>query len=272
MEYTLENFTELPYDRSRTKFLESLSNEEKIVALNKIIQHCKRIVFFGGAGVSTESGIPDFRSTNGLYNQQDKEFAGHDPEYFLSINCLEYEPKLFFKFYRKKMDIRGFEPNIAHKKLAEMEAAGKLQVVITQNIDGLHRKAGSKHVLEIHGSEERNYCDYCEHQFASDYIFTSKEEIPRCPYCGGVVRPDVVLYGEALPYNELREAAYEVSCADCMIIGGTSLNVYPAASLLQEFRGEYMILINRGETPADSSMDLVIRGSIGQVMSQIKVN
>ena len=172
----------------------------------------------------------------------------------------------------KKMDIRGFEPNIAHKKLAEMEAAGKLQAVITQNIDGLHRKAGSKHVLEIHGSEERNYCDYCEHQFASDYIFTSKEEIPRCPYCGGVVRPDVVLYGEALPYNELREAAYEVSCADCMIIGGTSLNVYPAASLLQEFRGEYMILINRGETPADSSMDLVIRGSIGQVMSQIKVN
>lgn len=239
--------------------------------LNKVIRDSEHIVFFGGAGVSTESGIPDFRSKDGLYNNRDVQFERYTPEYLLSIDCLDYEPKVFFEFYRQKLNVEGIEPNAAHKKLAEMEKAGKLDGVITQNIDGLHQKAGSVNVQEVHGSTLRNYCKRCHKKYPADAIFKAEGDIPKCHICGGVIRPDVTLYGESLPTEAWRNAIRLVHEADCLIVGGTSLVVNPAASLAMDFRGKHLVIINRDPTPADRMAELVFHESISQVLGNIEL-
>lgn len=244
--------------------------DEKIARLNEMIRESKRIVFFGGAGVSTESGIPDFRSKDGLYNQKDIRFEKYQPEYLLSHDCLVDHPDVFFEFYRQKMDARGCKPNAAHLKLAEMEAAGKLDAVITQNIDGLHQHAGSRHVYEVHGTTEKNYCARCGKRYPSDYIFNCGETIPRCS-CGGMIRPDVTLYGESLPTDAWEKSMKALSVAQCFIVGGTSLTVYPAASLLHYFHGPFLVICNRGATQYDQDADLIFRENIGEVFSRIRV-
>ena len=239
--------------------------------LNKIIEESKHIVFFGGAGVSTESGIPDFRSKDGLYNQHDVRFDAYTPEYLLSIDCLMDEPKVFYEFYRQKLNGEGIEPNAAHIKLAKMEKAGKLDGVITQNIDGLHQKAGSVNVQEVHGSTLRNYCARCHKKYPSDYIFKCEEQIPKCKICGGLIRPEVTLYGESLPHDAWQESQKLVANADCLIIGGTSLVVNPAASLAYLFRGENLIIINRDATSADRMARLVFHENISTVLDKIRI-
>lgn len=248
-----------------------LQGEEAYQALNDMIDQSNHIAFFGGAGVSTESGIPDFRSKDGLYNQHDVAFDAYTPEYLLSHDCLVNHPDVFFEFYRQKLDARGIAPNSAHYKLAEMEKKGKLDGVITQNIDGLHQLAGSRNVMEVHGSTLRNYCDRCHTPYPSDFIFNTKKGLPTCPKCGGLVRPDVVLYGEALPEKTWMDAIDLIRQADCLIVGGTSLSVYPAANLVDYFNGPYLIIINKGDTGYDRRATLVFHESIGHVLSQIKV-
>ena len=262
----------------------------EIEKLQQIIDESRCIAFFGGAGVSTESGIPDFRSKDGLYNQRDVTFDAYTPEYLLSHDCLYRESKVFFAYYRQKMDVSGIEPNAAHKKLAEMEQKGRLAGVITPNIDGLHQKAGSRIVYEIHGSTLRNYCDRCGKTVAEDYIFRTLNAavsgdpdplpegyaeaqggIPRCPACGGMIRPDVTLYGEGLPQDAWSGAMRLIAEADCLIVGGTSLAVYPAASLIDFFRGRHLVVINRDAGPRDAQAALVLRGNIGEILSQITV-
>lgn len=247
-----------------------IKDESRIERLKEIIDGSDNIVFFGGAGVSTESGVPDFRSKDGLYNQHDVRFDNYSPEYLLSRDCLDDEPAVFFEFYRQKMDARSAGPNAAHEKLAQMEERGKLRAVVTQNIDGLHQAAGSKTVYEIHGSTKRNYCMRCRRRFPADYIFNSREPVPHCE-CGGIVRPDVTLYGEALPEKTVALAVNAISSADVLIIGGTSLTVYPAASYIHYFRGSHLVIINREPLsyPLDSQNDLFIRGSIGEVLEQV---
>ncbi len=244
--------------------------EEKIGILKQWIDEAKRIVFFGGAGVSTESGVPDFRSKNGLYNQHDVRFDAYSPEYLLSHDCLIEHPKVFFEFYRQKMDARFAEPNAAHKYLARLEKEGKLSAVITQNIDGLHQKAGSKNVLELHGSTARNTCMRCGKAFPPDYIFDSAEAIPRCS-CGGTVRCDVTLYGEALPAGVPEEACRELLAADLVIVGGTSLTVYPAAGYLGYAKNaRHLVVVNRDPLSFPfRPCDLEITADIGAVFSQL---
>lgn len=244
--------------------------EEKIKRLQQYIEESKSIVFFGGAGVSTESGVPDFRSKDGLYNQHDIRFEEYEPEYLLSHSCLLEHPDVFFEYYRQKMDARGVEPNVTHYFLAKLEEAGKLSAILTQNIDGLHQKAGSKKVCELHGSTLRNYCSHCKKKYPADYIFDSKERIPRCE-CGGIIRPDVTLYEEALPEQAFCYASYEISNADMLIIAGTSLRVYPAAGFIRYFRGKHIVVINREEIavslhPVD---DLFICGALGDVFGRL---
>ncbi len=239
--------------------------------LNEIIKESKHIVFFGGAGVSTESGIPDFRSKDGLYNQHDVRFDAYTPEYLLSINCLMDEPKVFYEFYRQKLNGEGIEPNAAHIKLAEMEKAGKLDGIITQNIDGLHQKAGSVNVQEVHGSTLRNYCARCHKKYPADYIFKSDEAVPKCKICGGLIRPDVTLYGEGLPSDAWNNSLKLVANADCLIIGGTSLVVNPAASLAYAFTGKNLIIINRDVTSADRLAKLVFHENISTVLGKINL-
>ena len=241
-----------------------------IKKLKEIIDGSDNIVFFGGAGVSTESGVPDFRSADGLYNTPDVRFDGYRPEYLLSRDCLEREPAVFFEYYRQKLDARGVEPNYAHKYLARLEAEGKLRAVVTQNIDGLHGRAGSKTVYEIHGTTERNYCSRCRKPYPADFIFNSKEPIPRCS-CGGIVRCDVTLYGESLPEDAVEGAVRAISAADVLIIGGTSLTVYPAASYVRYFRGSHLVIINRDrlDYPLRPERDLFVQGSIGAVFSAV---
>ncbi|MCR4621671.1 MAG: NAD-dependent protein deacylase [Clostridiales bacterium] len=236
-----------------------------VQALQKIIDSSRRVVFFGGAGVSTESGIPDFRSQDGLYNQKYK----YPPEVILSRSFFDTHPEEFFVFYRDKLLPEGVKPNKAHLKLAEMEKAGKLSAVVTQNIDGLHQAAGSKNVFELHGSVHRNYCMDCGKFFTSDFVKASKG-VPRCE-CGGVVKPDVVLYEEGLDNATVTGALREISSADTLIVAGTSLSVYPAAGFLDYFRGRNLVLINRDPTPADSRAQLVIRDKVGEVLDAIKV-
>lgn len=241
--------------------------------LNQLINNSNSIVFFGGAGVSTESGIPDFRSKDGLYNTLDIQFEKYSPEYLLSQDCLKYNPEVFFEFYRQKMDCRNVEPNIAHKVLAKMEKMGKLDLVITQNIDGLHQKAGSTKVAEIHGTTLRNHCRKCWANINdANFIFDSKDKIPKCPHCGGVVRPCVVLYGEELPWEKVNKASNAIAEADLIIIGGTSLTVYPAADLVATWRNPKakIVIINKEETILDTQSDLVFHESIGRVFEQIK--
>lgn len=242
--------------------------------LNQLINNSNSIVFFGGAGVSTESGIPDFRSKNGLYNTLDIQFEKYPPEYLLSQDCLKHNPEVFFEFYRQKMDCRNIEPNITHKTLARMEKIGKLDLVITQNIDGLHQKAGSTKVAEIHGTTLKNCCRKCRADINNaNFIFDSKDKIPKCPYCGGVVRPRVVLYGEELPWEEVNKASNAIAEADLIIIGGTSLTVYPAAGLVATWRNPKakIVIINKEETSLDKQSDLVFHESIGKVFEQIKL-
>lgn len=239
---------------------------DEIVALNKMIEESKNIVFFGGAGVSTESGVPDFRSTDGLYNQK----YDYPPEVMLSHSFYRSHPNEFFKFYKDKLLIEGVKPNQAHLKLAELERHGKLSAIITQNIDGLHQAAGSKNVFELHGSVLRNFCESCGEFYDFDYMKNSSG-IPRCEKCSGVIKPDVVLYEEGLDENTINGAVSAIESADMLIIGGTSLVVYPAAGLIRYFKGKYMVLINRDETKVDSKCSLVIRDKIGEVMSKINL-
>ena len=234
--------------------------------LQEIISNSDNIVFFGGAGVSTESGIPDFRSVDGLYNQQYK----YPPETMLSHTFFARHTQEFFDFYRKKMIIPAAKPNKAHSKLAELEQAGKVKAVVTQNIDGLHHMAGSKMVLELHGSVKRNYCMRCK-QFYDDLFILNSTGIPTCS-CGGVVKPDVVLYEEGLDNSTMQQTAHFISNADVLIVGGTSLVVYPAAGMIDYFRGSSLVLINRAATAADRKARLLIQDSIGEVLGQISVN
>ncbi len=239
--------------------------------LQKYIDESSRIVFFGGAGVSTESGIPDFRSKDGLYHKKDSRFRGYKPEYLLSYDCLDKKPAVFFDYFRKNLDCRSILPNDAHKKLAEMEQKGKLDGIVTQNIDGLHQKAGSKKVWEIHGSALRSYCVSCHKEYGPDFIFENKDDVPRCPACGKMIRPDVVLYGEFLPQRAYEEAIAAIRYADLLIIGGTSLEVGSAAQLAHLYHGKYLVIINKGKTKMEGSADLVFHNSIGKVMSQMEV-
>ena len=234
--------------------------------LQKIIDAHDNLVFFGGAGVSTESGIPDFRSVDGLYHQHYE----YPPETILSHSFFMRNPEGFYKFYYYKMLALDSEPNAAHRKLAELERAGKLKAVITQNIDGLHQKAGSRKVLELHGSVHRNYCMKC-HQFYDAWYIKNAPGVPRCETCGGMIKPDVVLYEESLDQNVLQESVLAISRAQVLIVGGTSLVVYPAAGLLRYFQGEALVVINKGATSADRNADLLIQESIGQVLGQIIV-
>ena len=239
---------------------------EKIMKLKGFITESNRIVFFGGAGVSTESGVPDFRSKDGLYNQHDVRFDMYEPEYLLSHSCLRDHPEVFFEFYRQKMDARSAKPNFAHEYLAKLEADGKLIGIVTQNIDGLHQKAGSKKVFEIHGSTERNYCDRCGKKYPADAIYKSKEAIPHCN-CGGMIRCDVTLYEEQLPEDAVRGAISAIERADMMIIGGTSLRVYPAASYIHYFAGKHLVIINKEHLDyrLNADDDLEINAPIGEV-------
>ena len=236
---------------------------ENIARLARMIQDCSNIVFFGGAGVSTESGIPDFRSVDGLYNQKYK----YPPETMLSHTFFQEHPDEFYRFYRDKLVIRGVKPNRAHIRLAELEAQGKLRAIVTQNIDGLHQAAGSKKVLELHGSVHRCYCARCRRPSPEEFI-NDGDGIPRCA-CGGIVRPDVVLYEEGLDQDVIQAAVHYIRHADVLIIGGTSLVVYPAAGLINYYRGDKLVLINRDATPQDRYADLVVRGNIGEVFAQV---
>ena len=237
--------------------------DDKIKDLQKIIDESSSIVFFGGAGVSTESGIPDFRSTSGLYNQEWK----YPPEKIVSRTFFDYNCSEFYRFYCKKMIALDAKPNPAHLKLAQWELEGKLKAVITQNIDGLHQMAGSKEVLELHGSVHRVYCSKCYKKFEESYV-NDAVGIPKCS-CGGVIRPDVVLYEEPLDETIMSKAIQYIRNADVLIVGGTSLNVYPAAGLLYYYRGRKLVLINRSSTPANAQANLVIHGKIGEVFSQL---
>lgn len=244
--------------------------EEQMERLFEIIETSENIVFFGGAGVSTESGIPDFRSKDGLYNQNDVRFDNYSPEYLLSHSCLVERPEVFYEFYRQKMDTRQIQPNITHKVLAKLEQHGKLKAIVTQNIDGLHQKAGSKAVYEIHGTTGRNYCMACKREAGPDEIF-STQGIPRCPHCGGMIRPDVTLYEEGLPEEAVRGAVAAIRQADCLIVAGTSLRVYPAASYIYEFSGKHMVVLNKEKLRLQqySDNDLFIQGAMGEVFLQV---
>jgi NAD-dependent deacetylase len=240
--------------------------DDVITKLQQMVDESNRIVFFGGAGVSTESGIPDFRSADGLYSQKFK----YPPEYMLSHTCFKRNTKEFFDFYREKILFTGILPNKAHLKLAEMEKRGKLSAIVTQNIDGLHQAAGSKTVYELHGSIARNYCVDCSALYDMGYIQNSIG-IPYCERCGGIVKPDVVLYEEGLDSNTIDNAVRAIVKSDMLIIAGTSLTVYPAAGLVNYFKGKYLVLINRDPTPKDNAADLVIREKVGEVLDKIKV-
>ena len=239
--------------------------DEKIKTLQQWIDESQRIVFFGGAGVSTESGIPDFRSVDGLYNQK----YAWPPEQILSRTFFDAQPEEFYRFYRDKMLCLDAQPNAAHKKLAELEVAGRLRSVVTQNIDGLHQLAGSKRVWELHGSVHRNYCMRCRKPCAVTDI-KEGTGVPKCT-CGGTVKPDVVLYEESLDSATMEGAVMDIRAADLLIIGGTSLAVYPAAGLINYFRGKRLVLINKSPTPYDDRADLAINLPIGQVLGQIEV-
>ncbi len=238
---------------------------DKIKLLQDMIDESNRIVFFGGAGVSTESGIPDFRSQDGLYNQK----YPYPPETILSHTFYEKNPEWFFKFYRDKMICLDAKPNPAHKKLAELEEKGKLLAIITQNIDGLHTMAGNKCVFELHGSVHRNYCQKCGKLYNAEYMLNS-DGVPYCS-CGGRIKPDVVLYEESLDSNTIERSVNAICTADMLIIGGTSLAVYPAASFVRYFRGEHLVILNRDATSMDESAELCIREPIGQVLSKINL-
>ncbi|MDR2719622.1 MAG: NAD-dependent protein deacylase [Nitrososphaerota archaeon] len=241
-----------------------------MIMLTNIIKTSKNTVFFGGAGVSTESNIPDFRSGNGRYIA--KSVYGHHPEELLSRTFFEHHPELFFRYYKENLICLDAKPNTAHKVLAKLEQHKLLSAVITQNIDGLHQVAGSKNVIELHGSNRNQYCMNCGEKYTLDYILSDENcegSIPKCKACGGFVRPDIVLYEEQLNKAIMHLAIKTIMAADCLIVGGTSLVVYPAAGLLQHFRGNQLVLINKDKTPYDDHADMVIHESIGKVLSEL---
>ncbi len=239
---------------------------QQLETLQTWIDESRRAVFFGGAGVSTESGIPDFRSVDGLYHQK----YDYPPEEILSRSFFDRNPEEFYRFYRDKMLCPDAKPNAAHKKLAQLEQAGHLRSVVTQNIDGLHQDAGSQRVWELHGSVRRNRCMACGRSYPVEYIRDS-QGVPRCA-CGGIVKPEVVLYEESLDAQVMEGALEDISQADLLIIGGTSLVVYPAAGLIRYYRGKRLVLINKSPTPYDRKADLVLSGPIGELLGQIQVN
>ena len=239
---------------------------EVIEKFKNAVNDSSYIVFFGGAGVSTESGIPDFRSTDGLYNQKYK----YPPETMVSHSFYVQRTEEFFEFYKDKMLFPDAQPNAAHIKLAQLEAEGKLKAIVTQNIDGLHQKAGSKEVLELHGSVHRNYCTKCHKFFDLNYVIKS-DGVPKCDECGAIIKPDVVLYEEGLDSSIIARTIDHISHADMLIIGGTSLVVYPAAGLIDYYRGNKLVLVNKSQTGMDSRADLVIYDSIGKVFSELEV-
>ncbi len=234
--------------------------------LQQLVDESRRMVFFGGAGVSTESGIPDFRSVDGLYHQH----FTYPPEEILSRTFFQEHPDEFYRFYRAKMLPLNAKPNAAHRKLAQLEQSGRLQAIITQNIDGLHQKAGSKGVLELHGSIWRNHCMACGKSFSPEEIRDDPRPVPLCS-CGGIIKPDVVLYEEELNGDTLSAAMHVLRKADLLIVAGTSLTVYPAAGLLRYFRGQHLVLINRDATPMDGAAELVIHQRVGQVLDRLTV-
>ena len=238
--------------------------QQELETLKNWIDNSDNIVFFGGAGVSTESGIPDFRSVDGLYNQQ----YDYPPETILSHTFFRRNTEEFYRFYRAKMLALDAKPNAAHKKLVQWEQEGKLKAVVTQNIDGLHQAAGSKMVYELHGSVHRNYCQKCGAFYDARYMLESTG-IPKCEKCGGIIKPDVVLYEEGLDDATIRGAIHAISHADVLIIGGTSLTVYPAAGLIDYYNGNKLVLINKSVTPMDSRADLLVQGPIGEIFSQL---
>ena len=243
--------------------------DDKIKKLSEIIKNSNNIVFFGGAGVSTESGIPDFRSANGLWSEKLK--INLTPEQLVSHTMFIKYPEEFFKFYKEKLIYPNAKPNAAHIALAKLEKMGKLKAIVTQNIDGLHQLAGSKNVYELHGSVLRNYCMNC-HAFYDEKFILESKGIPTCTKCGGIVKPDVVLYEEGLDNDVINGAVRAISQADTLIIGGTSLVVYPAAGLIDYFRGKNLVLINKSSTSADNRADLVINDSIGKVLEEVVNN
>lgn len=238
--------------------------DDKVKRLKEIIEQTNNLVFFGGAGVSTESGIPDFRSTDGLYNLKYK----YPPETIVSHTFFVQKTEEFYEFYKDKMMALDAKPNKAHEKLAQWEKEGKCRAVITQNIDGLHQMAGSQKVMELHGSIHRNYCTRCGKFFDAAYVKNSAG-LPICDDCGGLIKPDVVLYEEGLDSQTISDAVYAISHADVLIIGGTSLAVYPAAGMIDYFRGKHLILINKSSTPRDGQADLIINDSIGEVLGAL---
>ena len=238
--------------------------DDKVKRLKEIIEQTNNLVFFGGAGVSTESGIPDFRSTDGLYNLKYK----YPPETIVSHTFFVQKTEEFYEFYKDKMMALDAKPNKAHEKLAQWEKEGKCRAVITQNIDGLHQMAGSQKVMELHGSIHRNYCTRCGKFFDAAYVKNSAS-LPVCDDCGGLIKPDVVLYEEGLDSQTISDAVYAISHADVLIIGGTSLAVYPAAGMIDYFRGKHLILINKSSTPRDGQADLIIKDSIGEVLGAL---
>ena len=246
--------------------MSELNREEKIEIFLDMVGKSDNIVFFGGAGVSTESGIPDFRSVDGLYNQQ----YDYPPETILSHTFYRRNTEEFYRFYRNKMLCLTAQPNMAHQKLAELEAAGKVRAVVTQNIDGLHQLAGSQKVLELHGSIHRNYCESRHQLYDAEYMLQSTG-VPHCEKCGGDIKPDVVLYEEGLDNKTIQEAVYYIANADVLIIGGTSLAVYPAAGLIDYYQGDKLVLVNKSATPRDAIANLVLQESIGELFDKIQV-
>jgi NAD-dependent deacetylase len=247
--------------------------EYRISEFQNMLDTHNKIVFFSGAGVSTESGIPDFRSKDGLYNNKDVQFERFQPEYLLSRDCLYNKPSVFFEFYRQKLDVHDYKPNITHIKVAELENKGKMLGVVTQNIDGLHQKAGSKIVYEIHGTTSKNYCHKCGKEYPEDYIFKYDGKIPYCTECKerGIVRPAITLYGEAVPTDQFTAGLDIIENADMLIIAGTSLVVYPAAGMINHFSGDKMVIINNQATPFDSYADLIFRENLGDVWKGINI-
>lgn len=245
-----------------------MAEAEKCSAFRVMVDNAACAVFLGGAGVSTESGIPDFRSKDGLYHKTEKRFAKYQPEYLLSDECLRNEPDVFFDYYRSHLDARSVQPNAAHRILAKWEREGRLAGVITQNIDGLHQKAGSVNVQEIHGTTWRNHCTVCGAVYGVDFIFDGVGK-PRCPKCGGMVRPDVTLYGEFLPKAAHDNARKMINNADLLIIGGTSLQVGSAAGLARQFSGRHLVIINKSRTLMDGQADIVFHDSIGKVLTEV---
>ncbi len=239
---------------------------DKIEQLKKMIDESNNIVFFGGAGVSTESGIPDFRSDDGLYNQKNE--YNYPPEYLLSRTCFNNDIEEFYRFYKDKMNCLKYKPNITHKYLKELEDKNKLKAVVTQNIDGLHQKAGSKKVYELHGTVYKNHCIKCNKEYTGEYVFESNG-VPKCS-CGGVIKPDVVLYEEALPEEAFRNSQKAIYDADMLIVAGTSLTVFPASSLVNLFQGKNLVIINRDPTPYDSRAKLVFHDSLSSIIEKIK--